>query len=74
MYVFKLRDRKEILCTNLESLDWGGGGGGGSLGLMGALTAVVALIFSLKDCEIPRRPNRVEVEEPELLKASLKFM
>ena len=41
---------------------------------MGALTAVVALIFSLKDCEIPRRPNRVEVEELELLKASLKFM
>ena len=41
---------------------------------MGALTAVVALIFSLKDCEIPRRPNRVEVEEPELLKASLKLM
>jgi len=57
--------------ADLESLDWGGGGGGGSLGLIGALTAVVALIFSLKDCEIPRRPNRVEVEEPELLKASL---
>ena len=55
--------------TDLESLDWGGGGGGGSLGLIGLLLVAVA-IFSLKDCEIPRRPKRVEVAEAELLKAS----
>ena len=58
--------RKKI-CTNLDNLDWGGGGGGGSLGLIGLLTAVA--IFSLKDCEIPRRPNLVELAEE--LKASL---
>ena len=55
------------ICTNLDNLDWGGGGGGGSLGLIGLLTAVA--IFSLKDCEIPRRPNLVELAEE--LKASL---